>query len=57
MISPIKTTNTTDTNMAIQSGAILFNNIGRVSLEIELATNNVDKSKWCYLIRGNIRRA
>lgn len=53
----MKTTNTTETNIAIQSGAILFNNMGSVSLEIELATNNVDKSKWCYLIKGNIRRA
>ena len=45
MISPIKTTNTTETNIAIQSGAILFNNIGNVSFEIELATNNVDNNK------------
>ena len=43
--SPNITTKPTDSKIAAQSGAILFNNIGRVSLTIELATSRVDNKK------------
>lgn len=43
--SPNITTNPTDSNMAAQSGAMLFSNIGKVSFTIELATNRVDNKK------------